>query len=818
MKKLLTIILTFISLYASAQRVEDSILIPHDADGDTYPCLVYKPLRYTTAIKYGVLIFGHGAGESTPPLSTIYNSTTAGGPPYFIEHAAWPDSFLNQKDGKYYQLIVVTPQAANTGWGIGANQIPYFLAYLKANYSIDTTRIYFTGLSAGGEGEAEYLYHLGVTPTYLPAFSVLASEAGDNPNGTGWGAIMANDKDTLAGWGDSAADIHGQFTELLMDNVNEVAPNSAQYFNVVTGGHGPWNAQYNPTWTFAFTIPGHTYTQNIYREMLTFQRGVSSATPTANAGTDQTITLPTSSVTLDGSGSGGTISSYTWTQLSGPNTASLATPSAVTCVASSMIAGTYKFKLSLNAGVSTDSVLITVNPAGTYPSCGSRTKYTMGTSSVGFAAGDTAFFYDASVSTTYKPGDTLVFGNSTPIPRWVYIELDNFKGNPSCPLVITYTGTQCLVENLAGDTTNGHNGTINLVSDNYVKVDGNKGVAGTYGFLIQGDPVLRYDLGAGLQNVGVATDVECVGIKVRNIGTALWMKNNGDCNLADNYPNPGVDSAFIHNCLFVGTWNEGGYIGNTSPDNAPSGACAYDQRPITCADTTFYPVPPRIGDLYIYNNIFDSTGRGGIQIAGASVGTSYVYGNTVTHNGINGDDAQGTAISTGTYSKVIIHDNICRSTYTWGIALLGASHTGFAQQIYNNTVDSSGFQKWYNLSTTSRVVINPFTEPTFTDTLIWPQSIFVDTKPTCNPVDSTIVWIKNNTLKLCKRPSQQICIQNDFSTLQYHGGNIICGNVTATGGTPSVFIDPTATGFTYINTCSVSQISNIPRGWRIRIR
>ena len=42
--------------------------------------------------------------------------------------------------------------------------------------------------------------------------------------------------------------------------------------------------------------------------------------PTANAGIDQSIKLPTSTVTLSGSGTDpdGTISAYRWTKISGP--------------------------------------------------------------------------------------------------------------------------------------------------------------------------------------------------------------------------------------------------------------------------------------------------------------------------------------------------------------------------------------------------------------------------------------------------------------------------------------------------------------------
>lgn len=88
-----------------------------------------------------------------------------------------------------------------------------------------------------------------------------------------------------------------------------------------------------------------------------------SGVPVANAGPDQAITLPTSSVTLDGSGTSGTVTTYTWSQLSGPNTATLATPSTVTCVASGMIQGTYTFKLAVTTGTSTSTTNVTVNPS-----------------------------------------------------------------------------------------------------------------------------------------------------------------------------------------------------------------------------------------------------------------------------------------------------------------------------------------------------------------------------------------------------------------------------------------------------------------------
>ena len=115
--------------------------------------------------------------------------------------------------------------------------------------------------------------------------------------------------------------------------------------------------------------------QGVYVFRLSVNGGVSTAQvtitvnpappPVANAGTNQTITLPVSTVTLSGSASTGTITSYAWTRVSGPNTPVITTPAAVTTTVTGLIQGTYVFKLSVNNGVSTAQVTITVLPAGT---------------------------------------------------------------------------------------------------------------------------------------------------------------------------------------------------------------------------------------------------------------------------------------------------------------------------------------------------------------------------------------------------------------------------------------------------------------------
>jgi hypothetical protein len=92
--------------------------------------------------------------------------------------------------------------------------------------------------------------------------------------------------------------------------------------------------------------------------------GTSNQTPVANAGADKTVTLPTTSVSLAGTASDpdGSISSYTWTKVSG-GTATLTNATAATLSVTGLAAGSYVFRLTVkdNAGATaSDDVTVTV--------------------------------------------------------------------------------------------------------------------------------------------------------------------------------------------------------------------------------------------------------------------------------------------------------------------------------------------------------------------------------------------------------------------------------------------------------------------------
>jgi len=148
------------------------------------------------------------------------------------------------------------------------------------------------------------------------------------------------------------------------------------------------------TYTFQLTVTdnsGVTATDNV--NVTVNAAPVTPGSPVANAGSNQTITLPTNSVTLKGTGSetNGSIVSFAWAQLAGgPGTATISAPTSATTTVSNLQQGTYTFQLTVtdNSGVTaTATVTVTVNPAPVVPgnpvaNAGSDQTITLPTNSV----------------------------------------------------------------------------------------------------------------------------------------------------------------------------------------------------------------------------------------------------------------------------------------------------------------------------------------------------------------------------------------------------------------------------------------------------
>ena len=132
-----------------------------------------------------------------------------------------------------------------------------------------------------------------------------------------------------------------------------------------------------PTLTIAAMVEGAyvfgvTVTDNsgetAYAEMtFTVAPSAVNQPPVSNADADRTITLPTSNTTLNGSATDkdGTITTYAWTQVSGP-LITLNNPNAATLALTGLAVGTYVFRLTVtddDGDTDTDEVTVLVNAA-----------------------------------------------------------------------------------------------------------------------------------------------------------------------------------------------------------------------------------------------------------------------------------------------------------------------------------------------------------------------------------------------------------------------------------------------------------------------
>jgi chitodextrinase len=372
------ILISFLSFFyfsiANAQ-IEKTINVPYTTSASpTFQALLYLPSDYSTTTKsYPLLVFCHSASEAADGssagsgLAKIYNQATLGGPPYYIEHGGWPATFTNPVTGAQEQFIVVSPQS--NSWSVNGDMLANIVNYLVTTYRVDVNRIHLTGPSAGGAATVEYAAHMNPNEDapsltknvrkWKPADIVPMSETTDDATQT-WGNIIVADSIPCWAFGDPRNDLRGGFAQDLVNVINKAKAGYARFTSFSTG-HGPWNPFYIPTYTENFTWNTIKTNYSIYTWMLGNSRIAVPIVPVANAGTAQSVTLPTSQATLNGSGSTGTITSYAWTQVSGPSTATITSSSAVSPTITGLVQGTYVFKLTVTGG-STATVQVTVNP------------------------------------------------------------------------------------------------------------------------------------------------------------------------------------------------------------------------------------------------------------------------------------------------------------------------------------------------------------------------------------------------------------------------------------------------------------------------
>ena len=300
----------------------------------------YLPKGYnaTDTTRWPLLIHIIGAGDlgnGTPSTITLLQRS---GPVEEIVNGVFPDPVV--VNGKSFGLIVIDPQFMIQPT---VADVTATINFAIANYHVDTTRIYLTGLSMGGG--TTWLYS-GSSLNNANRLAAIVPVCGDiTPDLNRCRVIAASNLPVWATHNDQDPLVPVQYTQQEIAYINQppapIPPAMLTIFHNNT--HDAWTATYSPTLS--------VNSMNIYQWMLQYTRltSTSNVVPVVTVGPTQSITLPTSTATLTGNAADsiGTITSHVWTFVSGPTTPVIANPSSYTTTVSGLTAsGVYLFNLS----------------------------------------------------------------------------------------------------------------------------------------------------------------------------------------------------------------------------------------------------------------------------------------------------------------------------------------------------------------------------------------------------------------------------------------------------------------------------------------
>ncbi|MBO9684668.1 MAG: hypothetical protein J7502_18710, partial [Flavisolibacter sp.] len=319
----------------------------------------------TSTQKYPFILFLHGMGELGDGSASKLPLVLRNGPPKLINQGTFPTSFT--VNGQTFRFVVLSPQFIN--WPTSAD-IDAVISYAISRYNVDPSRVYITGLSMGGGATWEYAGDEN-NANYPKRVAAISPIAGASYPSTYRAQIISSNN--IAVWafhndGDPTAPVF--YTNDYVKYINATNPAIPAKKTIFSStSHDAWTKAYDPNY--------RENGMNVYEWMLQYSKGSVSTTntpPTVNAGNDQTITLPTSFVQLNGTASDpdGSIASYSWSKVSGPSQFSFSSTSTASPLVSGLAQGTYTFRLTVtdNQGATAiDDVNVIVNAA---PTAGTR--------------------------------------------------------------------------------------------------------------------------------------------------------------------------------------------------------------------------------------------------------------------------------------------------------------------------------------------------------------------------------------------------------------------------------------------------------------
>lgn len=304
----------------------------------------YLPPDYNSNTNnYPVVFFLHGLGERGTDLNLVLRN----GPPKHV------------KNGYKFPFILISPQLKSNFGSWPASYIDNVIEYCRTYLRIDPSRIYLTGLSLGGGGVWGYAQD----PNLVKKLAAIAVVCGSASNPSKACNLTATNLPVWAFHGDADNTVNMSKTVNMVNAINACvpAPNPLAIKTIYPGvGHNAWDNAYRTDHVL--------HNPNVYEWLMQFKNGGVNV----NAGNDITLNLPTNAVNITGTASteGGTITSYSWTRVTGPSSVTMANTSTPTLSLTNMAQGVYTFRLTCTDSqgeTAYDEVKVTVISANVAP-------------------------------------------------------------------------------------------------------------------------------------------------------------------------------------------------------------------------------------------------------------------------------------------------------------------------------------------------------------------------------------------------------------------------------------------------------------------
>ncbi len=246
--------------------------------------LTWIPSDYDTDTtnRYPLIIFLHGAGECGDSISGLSKLISAGLPMKIAQ--GWDPQAISPIDGKLMNFIVVSPQApALSRWSYSYTHVRYILADVIKRYKVDESRIYITGISAGGAGTWSSVTNNENFTKKIAAIVPVSAVGVNNPD------HEAPNIQYIGKYGVRVWAICGQYDAQTRHNVNSIntinsydstqtAPAAITLFPNLGHTSAVWNTAYEAKWR------DNQFRLNIYEWMLrNVRHSISVVVPTTNA-------------------------------------------------------------------------------------------------------------------------------------------------------------------------------------------------------------------------------------------------------------------------------------------------------------------------------------------------------------------------------------------------------------------------------------------------------------------------------------------------------------------------------------------------------